>query len=212
MIRDITNLTFARLTAAWPVGHTKNRQVMWLFFCQCGGILVVSGVQVTSGHTKSCGCLQPEVTANRATHGHSRRRLHGYGTNTYKAWQHMKDRCLNSQNKDWKYYGGRGILICDRWMKFENFLADMGECPKGLTIERQNNDGNYEPGNCKWATRLEQGRNSRIGKRVFNGSRPKTHCKRGHLLTPETVYTYKTGCPGGKRVCKACHRLRGKNP
>ncbi len=88
--------------------------------------------------------------------------LHGmYGTQTYRAWGHMLERCKNPNHKYYKDYGGRGIQVCERWRKFENFYADMGNCPKELTLERKNNDGNYEPSNCCWATRKEQRINSR---------------------------------------------------
>jgi len=93
---------------------------------------------------------------------------HGYaGTTTYKSWQGMKSRCNDPNRQEYKHYGGRGIKICDRWEKdFVNFLADMGESPKGMTIERIDNDKGYYPGNCKWATRKEQGRNQRTNRMI----------------------------------------------
>lgn len=85
-------------------------------------------------------------------HGMSRSR-------TYKSWQCMKDRCLNPKSEKWDRYGGRGIRVCKRWLKFENFLADMGERPEGTTLDRKNNNGNYGPGNCRWAKEIVQQRN-----------------------------------------------------
>ncbi len=91
-------------------------------------------------------------------------------TRIYRIWSAMKNRCFNPKNKDYPRYGGRGIAVCERWLKFENFLADMGERPLSMSIDRIDNDGNYEPGNCRWATRMEQQNNQRKNRFfVLNG-------------------------------------------
>lgn len=99
-------------------------------------------------------------------------RVHGLSsTRAYLTWQHMKRRCLNPKLGQFKDYGGRGITICERWMRFGNFFADMGERPKGKTLDRIDNNGNYEPGNCRWATKKEQQRNMRSNRLVtINGA------------------------------------------
>jgi hypothetical protein len=91
------------------------------------------------------------------THGQAA----GGGTRTYHAWKSMVRRCTNPSSADWVRYGGRGITVCSRWLRFEDFLADMGGCPDGLSLDRINNDGNYEPGNCRWTTWEQQMRNRR---------------------------------------------------
>lgn len=114
---------------------------------------------LTTGHAKSCGCLHKEIVAAlNFKHGHARR-----GRNpspTYASWMSMINRCENPEEWNFKYWGGKSIQICDHWHSFANFLADMGERPKGTTIDRYpNRDGNYEPGNCRWATSREQWEN-----------------------------------------------------
>lgn len=114
------------------------------------------------GH--SCSDTVRRVTAQRSTtHGHAPRRNQ---TSTYRCWAAMMRRCSNPHTKDYPEYGGRGIAVCDHWRQFEQFLSDMGERPDGLSIDRfPNNDGNYEPGNCRWATPTEQARNRRKARR-----------------------------------------------
>jgi len=135
--------------------------------CDCGTERVVLACDLRSGKSKSCGCWQ--IDNPNLKHGHARRKR---VTGTYQSWVTMVSRCTNPNTQNYKYYGGRGIAVCERWLGedgFNNFLADIGEKPKGLSLERENNNGNYEPGNCKWATKEEQANNQRSNVKIWTG-------------------------------------------
>ena len=136
----------------------------WLCVCECGALVRLLASALRSDHTQSCGCLQKERASIANTrHGKTR-------TPEHRIWAKMRQRCHNPKSKDFKNYGGRGITICERWSLFENFLADMGERPAGLMLERINNERGYSPENCKWATRIEQNSNTRQNRYwTFNG-------------------------------------------
>lgn len=159
---DVTGKRYGRLIAHWPAGkYGPTGEIFWLCSCKCGSLSVVLSRDLRKGHTSSCGCFAREETSRVATiHGHAATRTH-LASSTYNSWTRMMQRCTNPQNNRWYLYGGRGITVCKRWLKFENFLADMGERPLGKSIDRINTDGNYEPANCKWSTPKEQANNRR---------------------------------------------------
>jgi hypothetical protein len=149
----------SRLIPIKTVGRSKHRQILNLYRCSCGKDTIQNKYAVDRGDVLSCGCLSVEQTISRClTHGHARK---GHKSSEFKTWCHLKQRCLNPRNPGFKYYGARGIRICDRWINsFHNFLLDMGTKPSPTySIDRINNDGNYEPGNCRWATDSEQAYN-----------------------------------------------------
>lgn len=133
----------------------KNRHFYWRCRCFCGNIALVYPYNLTNGASKSCGCLRREVIgAAKKTHGQS-------GTKFYQLWNAMLNRCYNKNQKTYHAYGARGIRVCERWHKFENFLEDMGYPPPNHSIERKNNNGHYEPSNCEWVPMERQALNRR---------------------------------------------------
>lgn len=140
--------------------NKKRRSARWSCLCDCGARVIVSGTSLRTGHTSSCGCFHKEVVgAINRTHNRSPQK--GRANPTYGTWKSMHRRCSSPKDQAFKNYGGRGISVCPRWDSYENFEADMGAMPDGLTLDRINNEKGYSPDNCRWATRAEQNSNKR---------------------------------------------------
>lgn len=162
---DLTGKRFNRLFIVGRIyPNNKNNNTMWKCRCDCGNYIIVCGSDIIRDHTKSCGCLKIEkAKLINMRHGRSL-------SSIYEIWHSMIQRCNNPNNISYKHYGGRGIKVCKRWYKFENFLNDMGERPDKLTLDRINNNDGYYKDNCRWVTQQEQRRNSRTNRYItING-------------------------------------------
>jgi hypothetical protein len=159
---DLVGQRFGRLVVRERgdlfVSRAGKREYLWLCQCDCGAVSLVRSPNLRSGNTKSCGCLQSEVTRARSrTHGRT-------NSSAYWRWRAMMQRCTNPNDVGWANYGGRGIMVCEAWRTFEGFYRDMGDPPPDMTIDRIDVDGNYEPSNCRWATMIRQARNKRVAR------------------------------------------------
>lgn len=160
-LRDLTGQTFGRLTV---IGRVPGKgRVRWLCHCQCGNTAVVQSDSLVCGKTVSCTCYHRQRVSETFTkHG-----LRSAKTREFKSWEAAKSRCFTPGHVAFPDYGGRGITMCEKWRHdFRVFLADMGPCPEGHSLDRIDTNGNYEPGNCRWADRITQVNNKRTNRRI----------------------------------------------
>lgn len=164
----------------------------WLCRCDCGSTKPIGIKNVISGKTASCGCIKREDVAERnTTHGMSH-------LNGYRSWKDMRSRCNNPGDSDFKDYGGRGIVVCSRWDDFSLFIADLGDRPKGFTLDRIDVNGNYEPSNCRWADGKTQANNKRVNRIIEWNGRSQTlqqWCEETGIDHSKAGYRLRQGWP-----------------
>jgi hypothetical protein len=196
VLLDLTGRRFGRLvvTARAAPSGGLDRHARWLCVCDCGVLKIVSSASLSRGFTRNCGCLAPRRPGVRRSP-------------LYPSYRSMLNRCYNPNNPSWANYGGRGIVCCERWrVSFEDFCADMGERPAGMTLERKNNDGPYTPDNCVWATVGQQARNKRTnvwldvgGERMAQADAARRYGLQHHYY----IYVSRAGC----RLTRRCRNL-----
>lgn len=202
-IEDFTGLTFGWLTVVKQSESQGGRRT-WECNCKCGRAVVVKGRDLVRKHTMSCGCYKK---ACMVTHGESLNNR----TREYQTWDAMIQRCTNKNNKAYSNYGGRGVIVCDRWRySYENFINDMGRRPSsGHSLERINNELGYNPTNCKWATRKDQARNRRSN-RILEHSGRKMVMQDWAIELGISETTIITRLKAGEEFCDIYNRFKSK--
>lgn len=173
-IKDLSGQVFGRLTVL-GFSHVERNLARWICRCECGKELIMRGASLRNGESKSCGCLRIDRTVEvLTTHGHTA----GRRTPEYAVWSGMIGRCRNEKHISYPRYGGRGIDVCEEWLRFENFIRDMGPRPSDKhSIDRRDNSLGYSKENCFWATPLEQSRNKRSNRRIDTPLGPMLLCE-----------------------------------
>ena len=191
---DITNIKYNKLTAIklqHSLKRTNKSREYWLFKCECGNEKVISKDLVKRGQIKSCGCIKG---LKKIKHGFAKK---DKKSRLYNIWCSMRQRCNNENNTKYYLYGARKIKVCKRWDEFENFLEDMGEPPTNKhSIDRVDNNGNYEPSNCRWATNNEQSNNTRNNITIKYNGESKTlteWCKDRNIIYSKALHRFNKG-------------------
>ena len=197
---DLKGQKFGKLMVIEKAGKSKHGHLMYKCMCDCGNIKNVRSASLRNGNTQSCGCFNKD---SHIIHGMSK-------TPTFSTWRGMINRCRNQNYPNYSLYGGRGIMVCERWLKFVNFFKDMGEKPEGLTIDRKNNDLGYFKDNCRWTTRAEQSRNQRPSKRNKTGVRGFYWNKKLNKYHVQIMVNYKHIHVGFYRTIKEATAFRKK--
>lgn len=204
-VKDLMGQRFGILTVIQRLANMKDGTALWLCRCDCGEIRHIPGTGLRAGRNQSCGCGSPRFTSERVrTHGMS-------GTPTYRVWAGMMGRCSDAaKGKTRRLYWDKGIRVCERWHSFENFLADMGERPDGMTIERNDGYEGYAPWNCVWATSKVQGRNTTANHIVEHQGMRKTVSEWAEDLgiKPNTLtYRLRRGMPPERALSKTLRKF-----
>lgn len=173
--KDLSGMTFGDLTAIAPVRRAGSRHLYWLCTCKCGAKCIFRGNYLMANRCSQCGCKSRRGGRNSL-------QFRRWTVRTRRCWCQMMQRCYNRKHAQYKDYGGRGIRVCDRWKIFDCFVDDMGNAPRGLTLDRIDNDAGYSPANCRWATRSQQARNTRRTRYITCNGKTLCLCDWAHFL------------------------------